>query len=459
VRRIAAAVLLGCGALVALAGPSAGQSLEEIPGLAAERGSYAQPGSGVDADRLDGVVADARNDGWRFVAVALAEEPPGGATTYADRVLDVSDGSTVVVLTPGNLGYASEEVSEGALDHAADDSIDVFDSDPVQGFADFADALDDEGSGSSGGGGVGGTLLLIGLFVVGIPLLLTIVSRSRRPRVPTPQEAAASVAEARGELERQVAGMADAILELSDRVQVGDNEHADARFAEANATYLAVSQQLPQLDTAPELEEAADRLDRARWQIESTRAVLEGRPPPPEPVDGPTSCFFDPTHGAGVERTELRMGTTTRSVLVCRVCAAQLARGEAPAPRTIVVGGQEIPAASAPRSYGGGGMGALDVFSVFTGGGWMDQSWGGYYGPYRRRGGLFGGPFGGFGYGRRIGWGGGFGGFGGGFGGGIAGGVGMGRRSGGFGGGGRARGGRSLGGRSGGGRARGGRHR
>jgi hypothetical protein len=238
---------------------------------------------------------------------------------------------------------------------------------------------------------------------------------------------------------------------------VSDHPDADARFAEANATYLAVSQELPGLTTVQELEAAADRLDRARWQIEATRAVLDGRALPPEPVDGPSSCFFDPTHGAGVERTELKLGTTTKSVLVCRVCADQLARGEAPSPRTIVVGGQEIPAASAPRSYGGGGMGVLDVFSVFTGGGWMDQRWGGYYGPYRRRGGLFGGPFGGYGgmgYGRRTGWGGGFGG---GFGGGLAGGMGGGyggRR----GGGGRSRvrsgGGRRRGGRSGGGRRR-----
>jgi hypothetical protein len=432
VKRALAFVLL----LLSVAAPAAAQTLDEIPRLAVEDGSYAQPGSGVDAGRLEDVVAEARNDGWRYVAVALAEEPPGGAPTYADRVLDEGPGSTVVVLTPENLGYASAEVSRDALEEAADDSIDAFNDDPVDGFAEFAGALDDGGGGSSGGG-FGGTLLLVGLFVVGIPLLLTFVSRSRKPRVPTPEEQAASVAEARGELERQVAGMADAILELSDRVQVSDNDQAAARFAEANSTYLAVSHELPALDTAPELEAAADRLDRARWQIEATRAALEGRPPPPEPVDGPSSCFFDPTHGAGVERAEVKTGGQVRSVLVCRVCADLLAKGQAPAPRTIVVGGQEVPAASAPRSYGGGGMGVLDVFSIFTGGGMASGHWGGYYGSgYRRR--RWGG----------LGWGGGFGG---GFGGGIAGGVGGGRR--------RSRGGRARGGRSLGGRARGGRRR
>ena len=315
----------------------------------------------------------------------------------------------------------------------------------------FADALEDGGSGGGGsGGGFGGTLLLVGLFVVGIPLLLTIVSRGRRPRAPTPEQAQNAVDEARGELERQVAGMADAILELSDRVQVSDDPDAEARFAEANATYLAVSQELPGLTTVAELEAAADRLDRARWHIEATRAVLEGRPPPPEPVDGPSSCFFDPTHGAGVERAEVKTGGQTRSVLVCQVCADLLAKGQAPSPRTIVVGGQEVPAASAPRSYGGGGMGVFDVFSVLTGGGMASGHWGGYYGPGSRRRGWFGG---GYGYGRRS-WGGGFGGFGGGFGGGIAGGMGGGRRSGGFGGGRRSGGGHRRGGRSGGGRRR-----
>ena len=451
-RRLGATLLLSFLVLTALAGPAAAQSTDEIAREAVENGSYAQPGSGVDAERLDDVVADASGAGTRFIAVVLAEDPPGGAVTVADRVLDVAGTGTVLVLSPGFIGYRSTDYDDGALDDADEDAADA--GDDVALVAAFAESLQDadDGSGSSGGG-FGGTLLLVGLFVVGIPLLLTVVSRSRRPRVPTPEQAQNAVAEARGELERQVARMADAILELADRVRVSDHPDADARFAEANATSLAVSQELPGLTTVPELEAAADRLDRARWQIEATRAVLEGRPPPPEPVDGPSSCFFDPTHGAGVERAEVKTGDQTRSVLVCQVCADQLAKGQAPAPRTIVVGGQEVPAASAPRSYGGGGMGAFDVFSVLTGGGMASGHWGGYYGPGSRRRG-WGGPFGGMGYGRRIGWGGGFGGFGGGFGGGIAGGMGGARRSGGFAGGRRSGGGHRRGGRSGGGRRR-----
>jgi hypothetical protein len=436
-RLVALAVLF-----LTLAAPAAAQTTDEIAREAVESGSYVQPGADADAGRLDDVVADASGAGTRFIAVILAEDPPGGAVTVADRILDIAGTGTALVLSPGFVGYRSTVFSDEALDEADEESQDA--GDDVAIVAAFADSLEDadDGSGSSGGG-FGGTLLLVGLFVVGIPLLLAFVSRSRRPRVPTAEEAAASVAEARRELERQVAAMADAILELSDRVQVSENDAAAARFAEANSTYLAVSQDLPQLDTVPELEAAADRLDRARWQIEATRAALEGRPPPPEPVDGPSSCFFDPNHGAGVERAEVKTGGQTRSVLVCRVCADLLAKGQAPAPRTIVVGGQQVPAASAPRSYGGGGMGLFDVFSIFTGGGMASGHWGGYYGPgYRRR--RYGG----------LGWGGGFGGFGGGFGGGIAGGVGR-RGSGGFGGGGRrSGGGHRRGGRSGGGRRR-----
>ena len=436
-KRLAAAAI-ALVLLVLLAGPAAAQSTDEIARSAVENGSYVQPGSGADADRIDDLVADASGAGSRFIAVVLADDPPGGAVTVADRVLDVAGTGTALVLSPGFVGYRSTVYSDDALDRA--DRAAADEDDDVAYVEAFTGSLQDDSSGSgSSGGGISGTLILVGLFVVGIPLLLTWVSRSRRPRVPTPEEAAASVAEARGELERQVAGMADAILELSDRVQVADNPDADARFAEANSTYLAVQQELPQLDTAPELEAAADRLDRARWQIEATRAALEGRPAPPEPVEGPSSCFFDPTHGAGVERAEVNAGGQTRSVLVCRVCADLLAKGQAPAPRTIVVGGQEVPAASAPRSYGGGGMGMFDVFSVLTGGGMATGHWGGYYPGYRRRG--WGG---GFGLGRGLGWGGGFGG-------GIAGGIGT-RRGGGFGsmrrsGGGHARGGRSGGGR------------
>jgi hypothetical protein len=55
-------------------------------------------------------------------------------------------------------------------------------------------------------------------------------------------------------------------------------------------------------------------------------------------------------------------------VQVCAADAEKLRRGEQPNPRMIEVGGRQVPAPSAPRSYGGGGFSWLDVFAVIVGG-------------------------------------------------------------------------------------------
>ena len=82
----------------------------------------------------------------------------------------------------------------------------------------------------------------------------------------------------------------------------------------------------------------------------------------------PEHCFFDPTHGAGVEEAELKTPAGVRKVMVCRADAEKLRRGEAPVPRDLPMGPQRVPAPQAPRSAGGSGLDWLDVFSVIVGG-------------------------------------------------------------------------------------------
>ena len=57
----------------------------------------------------------------------------------------------------------------------------------------------------------------------------------------------------------------------------------------------------------PALEDLSDDLDRARWQLDATQALVKERPLPPEPqAEAPIACFFDPTHGAGARAGNAR---------------------------------------------------------------------------------------------------------------------------------------------------------
>jgi hypothetical protein len=155
-------------------------------------------------------------------------------------------------------------------------------------------------------------------------------------------------------------------------------------FAEATSTYQRAQDELERATAARQLEAVSDDLDHARWQIESARALLEGRNPPPSP-ENDEACFFDPTHGAGTDVARIETSAGEREVRVCSYCATKLRSGQTPQPRMIEVGGQRVPAAKAPRSYGGGGMDWLDDFSVVFGDMRRPYGWGRYGGPPGRR--------------------------------------------------------------------------
>ncbi|MPZ89711.1 MAG: hypothetical protein GEU81_16975, partial [Nitriliruptorales bacterium] len=208
-----------------------------------------------------------------------------------------------------------------------------------------------------------GTVLFIGgVVVVG---LITLVSNIRTRQAFNAQRQR-SLSEAREEVRAQVGTMATEILELTDRVAVSGSEEAARLFAQATATYQEAQDHLDRSSNARELEQVSDDLDHARWQIESARAMVEGRELPAEP-DTDRACFFDPTHGAGTDHATIDTAAGRRDVRVCGYCATKLRSGQSPQPRMIEVGGQRVPAAKAPRSHGGSGMGWLEDFSIVLG--------------------------------------------------------------------------------------------
>jgi hypothetical protein len=364
---------------------SAGAAWAADPGEVADqvdpRGYYIEPGSAVDFEAMEALVGGVTNSQTRFYFVALATDPVGGTDEFAEEVLArVDPGATVVVISPGEIGARSDDFSSTELDAAADAAVSDSDRTFESDFRVFAESLvgvptgatatttgptattisSASGSGSDGGGG-GGTFVFLAIVAGVIALVVFMTRRSaKQARQATGQR----LEEAKQEIRGQLDVIANEILDLADKVTLSERDQAEEYFRIASTTYQHALEQLDEATNLAELERLSDRLDTTRWQLEAAEAVVEGRPIPPEPEDRPNSCFFDPTHRAGVEEAKIETAAGSKTVSVCRECAGKLRRGEQPKPRDIMVGGRRVPAPMAPRSHGGGGfdwMGAVAV--------------------------------------------------------------------------------------------------
>ncbi len=355
---------------------------DALPDLQAQ-GYYVEPGArSISLPGLEDVVAGTRNAGSRFMVAILDEEPPGGPTTFADAVLDGIGEGTIIVLTRGDqVGVASTEFDRGELD-AALDQADARGGDDLTYVDTFAGSLASILSGSgvspapqpttapaepAGEGGGGGGLLVLLLIVGG--LILVVVFVVRRSNKRSEERAAADVASARAEIQKQLDAMANDILELSDTISVADNEQASELFQAATATYNTTTEEFEKAQTFNDLADLAGKLDLATWQLDAAAAIVSGEQPPPKPAPRETArCFFDPVHQGPFETAQITTAAGAKEVRVCRADADKLRRGQVPESRTIQVGRERVPVPTAPRSHGGGGFDWMDAFSILVGG-------------------------------------------------------------------------------------------
>lgn len=394
----------------ALAGPAFAQTVDDIASELELRGYHIGPGADISINEMEELVD--RFPGMGFVA--LGPTPDGGADLLADGLLEAATSlETILVLTADEAGAASATYGDDALDEAFDEAFATTGDTYLRDFEQVAGAL---------GGATGPTVTVPGqvttpagspepdsgggisiFWLVALGFVAYIGYRMWRNSRDDEGAVGRRFGEARREIEAQVAVVANQILELSDRPDLAANADATEHYRRASEIFGSAEARLREASTTGSLEALADDLDDARWELAAAEALLEGRPVPDRPEEQhPEPCFFDPTHGAGTEEAELSTPAGTRTVKVCRADAERLRRGEHPEPRTVTVDGREVPAPTAPRSHGGQGMDALDIFSILVGG--MGDAagyrWGG---NRRRRPTVFGGMGGGFGGGRARG--------------------------------------------------------
>jgi hypothetical protein len=349
-----------------LATPLAAQSPSDAVSDVLEQGYYLGPGTDISESAVSDVVASARNNGSRFIAVVLSEEPPGGSTTFAGGVLDAVGSGTVFVITEdGFVGYETNEYPRDEVE-AALDAADAEGGSDITYLENFADALTgDGGSGAGSGGGGVGWIILILIVVAGVALVWFLVRRSSKA---SERRAESDVVSARSEIQAQLDSMANDILELADRVRLEGSRQAQEHYEEASAVFSRAVEELERAKTIAQLEALSDQLDEAAWQLDAAEAMLEGDPVPPKPAKETARCFFDPTHRGPMEEATVSTSAGDRQVLVCKSDAVKLRQGQQPDPRMIDVGGRRVPAPSAPRSHGGGGFGGMDLVSILVGG-------------------------------------------------------------------------------------------
>ncbi|MDH3398585.1 MAG: YhcB family protein [Acidimicrobiia bacterium] len=350
------------------------------------RGYYIEPGAGVDFGVMEDLVARLANLQTRFYFVALADNPDEGTDEFAEKVLTLLDqGATVVVISPDEIGARSDDFSDSELNQAADEAVGDADRSFESDFRVFAESLigvpagatatttaltttsiNSAAGGSSASGRGSGGIYIFMAFVVG--LIAVVYFMTRRSAKQAQQSTVRRLDEAKQEIREQLDVIANEILDLADKVTLSEQDEAEEYFRTASATYQQAQDQLDKATNLAELERLSDDLDTTRWQLEAAEAVVEGRPIPPEPEDRPNSCFFDPTHRAGVEEAKIETAAGSKTVSVCRECAEKLRRGEQPKPRDIMVGGRRVPAPMAPRSHGGGGFDWMGVVAVILSG-------------------------------------------------------------------------------------------
>lgn len=357
--------------LLVVALPAAAQTPDEVATEVADRGYWIDPSLPAEDAAISAAVAAAGNAGVRLFVVLLDEDPAGGATTFADAVLDRIGDGTVLVLSDTAEGMVSLDFDQDEIEAALDAGYDAGGGDV--GYvnavvASLAGTPVDPGTGDEASGGGSKTGLIVLLVVVG-GLVLAVIWAVRRQGKATKAGRQRSLEEARREIKAQLDAMANTILEISDKVSLSESREDNTYLEQAGTTYTEASEAYEGATDLARLEEISDRLDEARWQLDAAAALAEGKPVPAKPAaEERAACFFDPTHAGPFEDAEVRTAAGNKTVRVCTADAAKLRRGEQPDTRMIEVGGRDVPAAQAPRSYGGGGLDWLDLFAVIVGG-------------------------------------------------------------------------------------------
>lgn len=283
-------LLIGSLAMLLLAATPA----EVAPELASD-GFFIEDGSDADPVVVGDAVAEARFAGGRLSIVVLAEEPPGGATTFSDAVSDLLGSGTVLTVAPETIGFASQgdiwtldqlnEATDAALEGGSDTEV----------VADFVATLTGIPVGGESPASSGGSIwpfLLILLAIVAVVGFFVWRSSTRRKAA-----GAERLARVRDAAQAKLADIANDIIDMEDEVRTAENREAQTYYEQASETYGDALGRAETAQTPEELLALSTKLDEAIWRLDCSEALLDGKPlparpqpPAPEPVPAETAA-------------------------------------------------------------------------------------------------------------------------------------------------------------------------
>lgn len=279
----------------------AATAAEVIPALEAD-GYYIEPGSSASIEVVSDAVFEGRADGGRLYMVILAEEPPGGATTFSDSVLDDLDEGYVVTVAPETVGFAGDGSywSVDEMNTAVDASLSGSSDDEVVALfirsltgASGAPPAGGQTPSSSGGFSGWAWLLIIG-GVIGVLIWMTRRGAKRRS-----ETAARELENVKAMARQKLADIANDIIEMEDEIELSDNADVKAHYKSASATYTETLAKFEGSPSAQEMMGVIGKLDVAIWELDAAEALLDGkpvpeRPKPPEPAPPPSATPIPP---------------------------------------------------------------------------------------------------------------------------------------------------------------------
>jgi len=314
-----AAVVVLAVAQVTFGAPVAGaQSADRIAANLNDSGVFVESGAEGTTNSFADVIARLATVGVDLHIVSLGDDEPdveGLARSLRDKT-----GGTVLVITPGQLAGASDSFDDGEVLDAIDIAFDDFNADLATGALSFGEALADrraptasgtpttaatttavatsstvashesaaDSAGSDGGGGSSGGVLIFLVIVVGgiVGLVLFLRSKNRK-------RVGAAMADRKTVVVGELEEIGVEIVDLADKVSVGENDEATAHFRKANEQFLTLQERLEGASSLWEITEIDHEADMTGWHLDAAAALLDGQRVPDEPerpLDGPPAA-------------------------------------------------------------------------------------------------------------------------------------------------------------------------
>lgn len=275
-------------------------------------GYYVEPGSTATEEVVSDAVFEARSDGGRLYMAVLATEPPGGAPTFSDSVLDQLGDGYVVTVAPETVGWAGDgsfwsademnDAIDASLSGSSDDMVVELFISELTGSSVVTTPDGEEPVADDGGGSVWIWLVVI---IGGAALVFFLVQRSSSQRA---EKAAARLEDVKAKARDKLSEIADDIIEMEDEVELSGSGDIKAHYQRASATYTEALAQTETATDAGQMIEVIRKLDMAIWELDAAEALLDGKPVPekPKPPEDKVRAAVEPeTETRRVEQDDL----------------------------------------------------------------------------------------------------------------------------------------------------------